>query len=711
MYERQAPLYGNLYNLTFQTMPHKQSSLKFNQFERVLETISDQIVVFDAGGNFIYGNNAARKANGLESLETGETSLKELYRDVEFRDVHGQVIPPGEYPSVKANRGIATQGNIFQYINKKTGVRTWYETNATPIPDAQGKTSYVIISYQDITEKKIQEDKLRFLVNAFKILSGTLDFNVLLNEIAKLMVPTLADWSAIDIVSSDGSPKRVAVVHQNPKMIALVKEVDKHFPPDPNAPTGLYHVIKTGQPDFIPEITEEMIAQGVTDEAALRLLRKLNLVSVITVPIAARGKILGALTLVQAESGRHYTKEDIEFASDFCNHIGILLDNAKLYQEVESQNQTKERFLAILSHELRNPLAPIVNSLELLQFKNIEDPEMRNEIEVMNRQFKYMEKLLRDLLEVSRLTSGTISLEKAPLDLKKTVEEAVDSIKLIARQTELTVHISVPDHPTLVVGDSVRVAQIVNNLLDNAIKFTPPGGSIWITLDSDGKKARVSVKDNGIGIKPELLPRIFDLYAKGERQGSDKLNNGLGIGLVLVQKLLDLHGATIVAKSGGIGYGSEFIIEIPMLARSPEEKTSEPPARKGNKRISQKRKVLIVDDNQDAANALSKLLTFMGAETHTAYSATEGLAAVPRIDPDVIILDIGMPDMNGYQLARSLREKGFSKIIVALTGYGQREDKQKAKDAGFDRHLTKPARSEDLKKILLLADTTARAVR
>jgi PAS domain S-box-containing protein len=669
----------------------------FTHFEKLLENISQEIVVFDADGRFVYGNGASQRNGGLKNLTTG-TVLSELYRDFEFRDVDGNIMEPKDYPSVKARQGIATQGNTFKFTNKKTGEQTWYETNATPLFDAQGKVSHVAISYQDITAKRSQQEKLKFLVDAFKVLTGPLDFNVLLRKISTLMVPTLADWSAIDILNKDGILKRIAVVHQDPQMIELVHEVDRLFPPDPDAPTGVYHVVKTGQAEFIPEINDAMIVESVKDPEALSLIRRLSFSSIMTLPITARGKVLGALTLIYSESGRHYTQNDLEFAADFCNHIGILLDNAKLYQEIENENQVKERFLATLSHELRNPLAPITNSIEMLSLKSKGSQDIKEEIEVINRQFKYMEKILKDLLEVSRLTSGTITLEKVPLDLGTVIKDGVESIRSVAIKTEHSVHAMIPDQPVMIMGDIVRITQVVINLIDNSIKFTPAGGTIWITLTSDGNTARLIIKDNGMGIRPRLLPHIFDLYTRRPRQSSDKLNSGLGIGLVLVKKLLDLHGGTIVAKSDGIGKGSEFTIELPLYLGVPQ-KAPAPTKQQTHRDMLKSRRVLIVDDNQDAANALAKLFQLLDADTHAVYSSPEVVAAVDRVKPDILIMDIGMPNINGYELAQVLRKKGFSKTMVALTGYGQSNDKKKSKDSGFDYHLTKPARLEDFTEI------------
>ncbi|HUC01849.1 MAG TPA: ATP-binding protein [Candidatus Paceibacterota bacterium] len=672
----------------------------FKHFELILETISREIVVFDADGKFVYANGAAKRSGRIKDLGAHPV-LDDLYAEVEFRDAYGNVLPPDLYPSVRARKGIATRNNLFQFINKRTGTAVWYETNAMPIFDDTGKVSYVIISYQDVTEKRAQEDKLKFLVDAFKILSGTLDFNVLLHETAKLMVPTIADWSAIDIVDDEGTLRRLTVVHQDPTMIDLVREVDEVFPPDPDAPTGVWHVIKTGRSEFTPKITDEMLVQGSKNERELALLRRLNLSSIMTVPIAARGRVLGALTLVHAESKRHYTQDDLSFASDFCNHIGILLDNAKLYQEIEIEGRKKERFLAVLSHELRNPLAPISSSLEFLRLKDVKVPEIRNELDVISRQFAYMERILKDLLEVSRLTSGTIALEKVPLDLTTVVNESVESVRPAAERNGQTIYVSFPGHPVRIMGDRVRIAQVLINLLDNAIKFTPRDGSIWVTLDTGITTARISVRDNGIGIRPGFLPHIFDLYTKKPRQSGDKLNNGLGIGLVLARNLLELHGGVIMAKSDGPGKGSEFVIDIP-LSVPQQEKMAIPktlPDMQTKADVFDGMNILIADDNRDAANALGKLFTLVGAKPHTVYSGPEVLTAVNRLNPSVLIMDIAMPEIDGYELAAILRENGFSNMMIALTGYGQPRDKQKSFDSGFDYHLIKPARLEDFREI------------
>lgn len=682
-------------------MSSEGNSPRFNHFEAILETISNEIVVFDADGKFIYGNGAAKGSGSLESLLKEDFSLGELYRNVEFRGVDGNIIPPEDYPSAKARKGIATRGNIFQFINKKAGWQRWYETNATPLFDASGKVSFVVISYQDVTQKRYQEEKLKLLVDAFRLLSGTLDFGMLLRTITRLMVPTLADWSAIDILDEGGILRRLTVAHQNPEMIKLVHSVDELFPPDPNAPTGTYHVVKTAQAEFIPEITDDMVAQAVKNDDQLKILRKLNLFSMMILPIRARGAVLGTLTLVHAESKRRYTPEDLEFVSDFCNHIGILLDNAKLYQEIEAENETKERFLAVLSHELRNPLAPIKNSLEIMKMKH-ENPAPDSEIAIIEHQFDHLAKLLQDLLDMNRLIHGRYELKRAPTELNALLGTVITTVEFMTKKKNIDLSLSVPPYETWIMIDPVRIEQVLINLLHNAEKFTPVGGTIRVTLQQKKNMAVIKVVDNGIGIEKKDIGKIFDMYFQGVRP--DTYTSGLGMGLLLAREIVMLHGGTIEAESDGQGSGSTFTIQLP-FANAPEATAGAKSDTAVRHDPLLPKKILVVDDNHSAADSLAKLLRLIGYRAETAYAGQEGLGVFRHFAPDIAIIDLGMADLNGYEVAKTLRAMDQTKIpLIALSGYGMDEDIDRALQAGFDRHLTKPAGLNELKEILQAYD-------
>lgn len=682
--------------------------LPFTQFKNILETITDQIVVFDAERRLVYANAAgSNTTHSIKDIRENDITLGELYKDVEFRDENGDIMAAESLPSAKALHGIATQNNVFEFINRVTHERVWYHTNATPIFDDEGKVAYVIISFRDITLRKKSQDKLKFLVNAMKMLSRTLDPDVLLSETVTIMVPSIADWASIDIWNG-GSAKRLAVAHRDPAMVRFLRESAEAYPKNPTTPGNIFELLQDGKARFYPKLEGEPLPESVPAHVR-EILEKLALSSAIAAPIVSRGKVVGALSLAYAESKRHYSDEDLEFVAEFCNHLGILMENASLYKELGHQNVVKERFLATLSHELRNPLAPIKTSLELLKLKQIEDPDIRREIAMIDRQFDHMTKLLGDLLELSRLTRGKIAINKHIIDLASLVREVVETMLPEITAAGLVLRLSIPDEGIFAVGDPVRITQALTNVLFNAIKFTPRGGTIWLTMAEDRHMTRIRIKDNGIGIAPDMLPYIFNIDIKGNQSGSEKLNDGLGIGLALVRHIMHLHSGSVTAKSEGPGTGSEFTLTIPLSDlhgrpfHAPHERTGFTAAAAPPDTAGFSKNILVVDDNQDAAEALARLLAVLGFKSHAVYSSENALALGQGTDFDAIILDIGMPHMDGYEVARRLREGGYKRLLIALSGYGQPEDKRKARDAGFDHHVTKPLDLERLKMILVEA--------
>ncbi len=352
----------------------------------------------------------------------------------------------------------------------------------------------------------------------------------------------------------------------------------------------------------------------------------------------------------------------------------------------------------MLAHELRNPLAPIRNALEVLKLADVSPELLRQTREMMERQVQVMARLVEDLLDVSRITRGKIELRKAPIELRAVVARAVETARPLidARRHELTV--TLPPDPLLVEGDLVRLAQVVANLLNNAAKYMQPGGLIVLTTARQGGEAVVRVRDAGIGIASKALPRVFDLFTQGD-DAAALSQGGLGIGLTLVRRLVEMHGGKVEAHSAGLGRGSEFVVRLPALAEKP------PRGRKpteGPRGRATGRRVLLVDDNEDSADSLAELLRLWGHEVRAAHNASQALAAVRAFRPDVAVLDIGMPDMNGYEVARLLRTQGGlnGAAFVALTGYGQDDDRRRSAEEGFRAHLVKPVDPGALRELL-----------
>ncbi len=369
--------------------------------------------------------------------------------------------------------------------------------------------------------------------------------------------------------------------------------------------------------------------------------------------------------------------------------------------KLNDADRRKDEFLAMLAHELRNPLAPISMAAQILKLGPVSPARLQQTCLIIDRQISHMTSLLDDLLDVSRVTRGLVAMSKEQLDLRAIVDDALEQARpqINARGHHLT--LMLPQGAVPVFGDRTRLVQVVANLLDNATKYTAPGGNIVLKLTERDDQVTVAVRDNGIGMDAGLLGRVFDLFTQGER-ASDRSQGGLGLGLALVKSLTERHGGTVAAHSNGSGQGSEFSVSLPRAsARAEPERPrprAVPPLRPDCRDLS----VLIVDDNADAARMLAMYLQAMGHEVRTAFDGHSALALARQRFPRVMLLDIGLPDMDGYALVRSLRALpgACDALYIALTGYGQPEDRERSRDAGFDEHLTKPVDAEELTHLL-----------
>jgi signal transduction histidine kinase/CheY-like chemotaxis protein len=367
--------------------------------------------------------------------------------------------------------------------------------------------------------------------------------------------------------------------------------------------------------------------------------------------------------------------------------------------ELADLHRRKDEFLAMLSHELRNPLSPILNAAHILRLQKDENPLQQQARAVIERQVNQLSRLVNELLEVSRVITGRIRLRQERLDIRGIVEQAVESTRPLIDQRRHQLFVSLPAEPVLLEGDAARLEQVVINLIDNAAKYTPEGGTIWVNLQPEGNEVTLRVRDTGVGIAPELLPRIFDLFTQADRT-PDRSQGGLGIGLSLTQRLVELHGGKIEAHSAGLGQSSEFIVRLPVLLSS--ERGADMTSTGTSKQAAQGWRMLVVDDNVDAANMIAMVLQHYGHQTETVYSAHGALEMAVEYRPDFVVLDIGLPGMDGYEVARRLRQIPELKDtrLIAATGYGQDADRRRSEEAGFDYHLVKPIDPEKLQAVL-----------
>jgi PAS domain S-box-containing protein len=546
---------------------------------------------------------------------------------------------------------------------------------------------------QDISERKRAENVSHFLADASRSLAAVVDYASTLQKVAYLAVPFFAEWCMVHIVRDDGSLRQLAAAHVDPNQSELAQRVGRRCTVYPSGLVGPGHIIKTGKSELIDEVSDSLIESVAPDPELRRLLKQFGLKSYIGAPLTVRGKVVGVLSFYSADPKRKYDKLDLAVAEDLALRSATAVENALLYGELRDADRRKDDFLAMLAHELRNPLAPIRSGLDLLAMEGAEPDVLR----VMQQQTEHMVRLVDDLLDVSRILRGKVHLQPETIDIRTAVQRAIDAARLanVAAGHELTV--SMPPDPICVYADPVRLTQVITNLLTNSNKYTARGGHIELSVRQEGQSVAVSVRDDGIGMRADLLPHVFDLFTQADRS-LERTQGGLGIGLTLVRTLVEMHHGTVSAFSQGEGKGSEFTVRLPVHKAAMEKAPVQTAPAQG-----EARRILIVEDNVGTAKILSRLLSKLGNhEIRMVHDGLSALEAAKAQRPEVVLLDIGLPQMDGYEVAQRLRQQpGFQEtVLVALTGYGTDEDRRRSTEAGFDHHLVKPASLENLRRVL-----------
>jgi signal transduction histidine kinase/DNA-binding response OmpR family regulator len=526
--------------------------------------------------------------------------------------------------------------------------------------------------------------RLAFLAEASKILAGSLDSEATAKAIAGLVVPTLADVAGVTLAGEAGRPWTTELAWADPARL----EVRTQFLLAPDGPSdelraAVDRALNTGRSEHLSNLDVPVPVPAGETAPHIR--------SAAVVPLRARDRTLGVLTLAFGASGRAYTPNDLATAEDLANRAAIALDNARLYREVQQADRQKNEFLSMLAHELRNPLAPIRNAVEVMKLRTDVPQEYEWARDVIDRQIRQLTRLVDDLLDVSRITRGKIDLRTEPLDLSAVAVQAVEASRPFVEFKGHKLDVSVPPDGLPVHGDPARLAQVFTNLLINAAKYTEEGGQIWLAVRRDGPEAVVSVKDTGVGIAADMLSAVFDLFIQVDH-AIDRSQGGLGVGLTLVKRLVEMHGGSVAAHSDGPGQGSEFVVRLPALSAAPDR-----PIAAGKNgtvgRPARALKVLVVDDNLDAADTLASLLERDGHQVRQAHDGLKALEMAGAFRPDAVVLDLGLPGLDGYEVAKRIRaaRDGFDPVLVAVSGYGRDEDRRRTRQAGFDHHLVKPA--------------------
>ena len=783
--------------------------------------------------------------------------------------------------------------NQFRWVGKDGRV-VWVEAQSVTIFDESGKAVGMRGVTMDITARKQKEAAEKFLAEASTTLASSLEYETTLGSVAQLAVPHFADWCGVDIANEDGTLNRLAVAHVDPKKILWAQEINKRYPPDPSEPQGIYNVLRTGKSEFYPEIPDELLVLGARDEEHLQIMREIGFRSAMAVPLKARGKVLGVLTFVNSESGKHYTADDLALAEDLASRAAMAIDNAQLFRaehqtrraaertsqflrrlqtvssslsqamtandvavavieqgvnslgahagtvvllnsaseleivgtvgfpkevfqswkrftldqkvpiadaikqktpillksftdylqrypvlgplasvtgtralaafpliiegrtigamglsfphvqdfsdddtafmhalahqcaqalerarlyeteqrlraQAEAANRIKDEFLATVSHELRTPLNAIVGWSSLLMTEAMDEAAKERAVETIRRNAKAQSQIIEDLLDVSRIISGKLSLNTSLTELETVIKTALESLYPAAESKNIEIKSRFDFPARFILGDADRLQQIMWNLLSNAIKFTPKDGGIEVVLEQIDSHVQIRVSDTGQGISREFLPYVFDRFSQADGTSTRKFG-GLGLGLAIVRHLVEMHGGTVEVESAGAGQGTTFTVTLPIKATfDAETATGEALSQEtggGAVAVSYPNlrdvRVLIVEDDDDARLLLMTIVEKSGAQVMTAASVSEALEAFANFQPDILVSDIGMPDEDGYSLIRKIRAlypaTGEARNIpaIALTAYARAEDRTLALEAGFQMHIAKPVNPEQL---------------
>jgi len=558
-----------------------------------------------------------------------------------------------------------------------------------------GKFLHTRCFTRDITARKHAERSLAFLADAGATLAALTDRRSALDQAVRLALPILGDWCAAYTLNAKGEIERHAHAHVDADKEQLLGQMLERYALEWSSPASSVAALKSGETQFVPEVSEDVRRHIAQNDEHLAMMEDLASHSVISVPLKVRQQVIGVISFVASDRAERYDSQDVKLAESFALRVATAVDNAQLYHAVTDAGRQKDDFLAMLAHELRNPLAAIRYSAALGQMDSGRDAGEL--LEIIERQTQNLTRLIDDLLDISRISRDKITLRKEAVDAWTVVTRAVASVRPLMAEKKHELIVETPSVPLPLYADPTRVEQIVANLLTNAAKYTAPGGRVRVKSVAENDHVAIHVQDSGVGMPPEMLGRVFDLFAQADRS-LDRSEGGLGIGLTVARRLAEKHGGTVTAASEGLGCGSEFTLRLPM---SNKPATSNSARSAPRTESPMRRRVLLVEDNRDTARAAAKLLELLGHEVRVAHDGQEALAIAQEFQPEAMFLDIGLPGMSGYELARRLRLEGFDQAtIVAVSGYGQSSDKQRAREAGFDDHLTKPVDQRALISVL-----------
>jgi PAS domain S-box-containing protein len=661
-----------------------------NRLEFIVEALPALIAYVDRDERYRFNSRAYERWFGRPASEFAGRRL----RDVLGESVYGVLMP--HVRAALAGRPVTFESSL----DFRDGVSRYVRGTYTPDVGPDGTVLGFVAHVNDITDlKRVEEEREQLrqrgdeLMRVARTLAESMDIEEVAQRIADSILPLFrAQSSVVRLLQPDGSLACVAIAG---KWLP-------NFKPGYLLPPGVGLVgraVAECRALWTPDILNDSTV--VLPEYFRQGLAGVGHRAVLAAPLQVKGEIIGAISTAHAEV-RTFSRADIDLLQAFADQAALAMRNVQLFSqeqaaraEAEAANRAKDQFLALLAHELRNPLAPIVSATALIRRPGASPAVVAQATAIVERQAGTLARLLEDLLDVSRITRGIVDLRLETVALVEAVTSALDVARPLIDRRRHQVTLVLPDTPLHVEADRTRLEQIFVNLLNNAAKYTPPGGTISVTVSRDEMAALVGVRDTGVGIEATMLPRIFELFAQGD-QSLARTSGGLGIGLTLVRRLVELHGGSVTARSEGPDRGSEFTVRLPLAVGRPGEGVSA-----GSRERGPTAAVLIIEDNSDARQTLRMLLEQDGHRVDEASDGASGLARAEVLRPDILLIDVGLPAMDGYEVARRIRaHRGHEPILVAITGYGQADDRRRALEAGFDAHLTKPVSPEHLADVL-----------
>jgi PAS domain S-box-containing protein len=530
--------------------------------ETILRHAADAITVQAADGSLVYANLAAARVLGYDSPEELlGTPIREVMNRYELLDEDGNALPLDQLPSRRALAGRSGPPSVVRFRDVASGEDHWSLVQAMPIADEDGGVRLVINTFQDVTQLKGTEHRLRLLADAGAVIGRSVDYPEALQELADLLVGTICDWCVVDVIEPDQPATRVAVAHADPAKRGLAQEIQRRYPTDPESPGGVHDVIRTGVPTVVTEVSEEALRAAARDDEHFRLLQQADIGSAVIVPLRARGEVFGALTLV-GSSGRHrYTDADLPLIEELAGRAATAVDNARLLHEANEAVRLRDDFLAMASHDMRTPLAVILANLQLARRRlGGLDPgraDVFKNLDAAERTTHKLTGLVGELMDISILRSGqALPLNREAVDLAVLAESTADEYRRLSAEYEIATRLEEG-----VVGDwdAIRIERVLRNLLDNALKYSPDGGRVEVVVRSDDGWAVAEVTDHGVGIPEEELPLLFEKFHRGSNTRDLR---GTGLGLAGSRAVVEQLGGTIDVRSR-LGAGSTFAVRLP----------------------------------------------------------------------------------------------------------------------------------------------------